>query len=286
MNILTLVEKLDVEFGIAHHDENLVEWAVTNENKIYIYPPFLKRQTGLFVKNSNMVEKIYTVVFITEEIIQKVSTQKNSLIITHHHFNYYEDSRGVQAIDADALGKLKESNSSIYVAHAPLDTHSIYGTSVSLAKLCEIRVEELFYDYFGEPTAVIGSIEKTSFEDFSNHLMKKIKRPYLTLFKYHNNVEKVAVIAGGGDIPDILQYAYDAGCDTLFTGTIEHRWNVPFIQEGNKQFHELNKKLKLNLIGGTHYATERPAMIYLLEMLKNFALPCEYLEDESLLLAN
>jgi len=96
-------------------------------------------------------------------------------------------------------------------------------------------------------------------------------------------VEKIAVVAGGGDLPDILQQIYHFECDTYITGTVEHRWAVPFIQEGNKQFHELNKKLNINLIGGTHYGTERPAMIKLIKYINNLGLDCKYIEDNTLL---
>jgi hypothetical protein len=93
----------------------------------------------------------------------------------------------------------------------------------------------------------------------------------------------LAVVAGGGDLPDLLQTACDHGCDTLLTGTVENRFAVPVLQELNKQFHELNMKLKLNLIGGTHYGTERPAMIRVVKMFTEYGIPCEYCEDEDLL---
>jgi hypothetical protein len=64
----------------------------------------------------------------------------------------------------------------------------------------------------------------------------------------------------------------------LLTGTVEHRWAVPFIQEGNRQFHELNKKLKINLIGGSHYGTERPAMIKFTEYITQLGIECRYIE--------
>jgi hypothetical protein len=69
----------------------------------------------------------------------------------------------------------------------------------------------------------------------------------------------------------------------LLTGTVENRFAVPVLQQLNKQFHELNTKLKLNLIGGTHFGTERPAMIRVVELFKEYGVPCTYCEDEDLL---
>lgn len=283
MDILELTGKLDNEFDIPNHSEDLVAWAVTDENRSYINPNFLDKKTALFTKFSDTINKVFTVVFITDGIVNKISKEQNCLIITHHHFDYYEDERGILAIRPAMLQKLKDNKISIYVAHAPLDTHKKYGTSISLANLCNVSVEKLFFDYFGAPTALIGKIEKTTFENFSSFVQEKLERPTLTKIKHKDFVEKIAVIGGGGDEPDILQTAYDEGCDTILTGTIEHRWAVPFIQEGNKKFHILNDKLKLNLIGGTHYGTERPAMIDLLGLIKSYNIDCEYCEDSNLL---
>ncbi|WP_028973915.1 Nif3-like dinuclear metal center hexameric protein [Spirochaeta cellobiosiphila] len=283
MKIEQIVQKLDTEFDIQNHSEDLVEWAVTNENKEYINPDFLDKKTALFSRNSESIDKVYTVVFITEEIVNAISKESNCLIITHHHFDYFEDERGLQAISSDYLERLRQSNNSIYVAHAPLDTHKKYGTSISLANLCKIEAVEYFYDYFGAPTALIGTIKKQSFDHFSSLVQSKIERPFLTKVQHKEYVKKIAVVAGGGDDPEILQTAFDKGCDTFLTGTVEHRWDSPPFQDANKRFHELNKALKLNLIGGTHFGTERPAMIKFTEFIKNLGLDCDYCEDYSLL---
>jgi len=283
MKIKDLVFKLDTEFNVADCEENLVEYAITSENQKYINPAFLEGQSGLVFEGNDQIKKVYSVVFITDEIIEKLSAEQNGLIFTHHHFNYYENEKGLQPMRAKQIEKLLQEGHSLYVAHAPLDTHKKYGTSVGLAKICGISIDKLFFDYFGAPTALIGSIPRMSFESFAQSVQQNLSRPFLTLHKHQEDVEKIGVIAGGGDMPEILQEVYNNGCDTLLTGTIEHRWDVPFIQEGNKKFHELNKKLKLNLIGGTHYGTERPAMIYIIDLFKEIGIESEFVEDESLL---
>jgi putative NIF3 family GTP cyclohydrolase 1 type 2 len=203
--------------------------------------------------------------------------------LTHHHFDYYEDNRGLQPIRPEVFEILKETGNSIYVAHAPLDTHKTYGTSVSLAELCNIKTDRLFFDYFGAPTALTGHVNRTSFYEFAEIVRLAIKRPQLTLYKHIDYVEKIAVVAAGGDLSEILQQVHDFGCDTLLTGTVENRWAIPFIQEENKKFHALNHVLKRNLIGGTHYATERPAMKKIVALIQQHGVDCAYCEDEELL---
>ena len=283
MKLIQLQSILDNEFGVKTNQENLVDFAVTPENKKFINSEFIERKTGLMTKCSDEVQLVFTAVFITNEIISQLDKYSNVVVVTHHNFNYFEDKRGLQSIDVNLLEKLAKNNNSIYVAHAPLDTHQIYGTSKCLAELCDVKIESYFYDYFGSPTALIGKIEPIAFDNYTDKIMKKLERPFLTIEKYTNQISNIAVVAGGGDLPDLLQQVYDLGCDTLLTGTVEHLWDVPFIQEGNKKFHELNKKLKVNLIGGTHFGTERPAMVKLTEFFKKNGIDSKYLEDYSLL---
>jgi putative NIF3 family GTP cyclohydrolase 1 type 2 len=278
-----LVAQLDHELGIPAHHENLVEWAVTDDNKRYVCQEFLDRKTGLMLKSSTEVHEAYTTVFISDKAIEKLSSQRDCLLFTHHHFNYHEDSRGLTAIEPEVLQYLHDRGISIYVAHAPLDTHPQLGTSIALAKLIGVSVESYFYDYFGAPTAICGHVLKTDLKVLSESVKYKLCRPTITLVEYRPFVEKVAVVAGGGDLPDLLQIASDLGCDTLLTGTVENRWLVPFIQDANRDFHKLNERLKLNLIGGTHFGTERPAMIQATKLFGTLNLRSEYLEDEDLL---
>jgi putative NIF3 family GTP cyclohydrolase 1 type 2 len=285
MKLTDLQNILDTEFKIKQSDENLNDFAIVDDSKSFINPDFSLRNTALMTKNSEEISIVLTSVFITEEVVKKSLQYKNALIFTHHNFDYFEDERGLQPIKPEYFEELKKNKISIYVAHAPLDTHPVYGTSKSLAELCDIKIEKYFYDYFGAPTALIGRIENTPFDAYSKDVQKKLKRPSMTLAKYTDSVHKIAVVAGGGDLPEILQQIYEYGCDTLLTGTVEHRWNVPFIQEGNKQFHELNRKLKINLIGGTHFGTERPAMVKTVEYFKKIGITSKYIEDDTLLKA-
>jgi putative NIF3 family GTP cyclohydrolase 1 type 2 len=283
VDLLYVVRQLDRELGIPAHHENLVEWAVTDDNKRYVCQEFLDRNTGLMLKASTDVNTAYTTVFISDKAIEKLANRRDCLLFTHHHFNYHEDGRGLTAIDPKVLQYLLDRGISIYTAHAPLDTHPQLGTSFALAKLLEVSVESYFYDYFGAPTAICGHISRIAVKAFSDSVQSKLSRPTITLVEYRPFVQKLAVVAGGGDLPDLLQMAFDLGCDTLLTGTIENRWQVPIIQDANRDFHRLNKKLKLNLIGGTHFGTERPAMIEATKLFGTLGLKSEYLEDEDLL---
>lgn len=135
MKLEKIVEMLDEEFSVIKTEEDLVAWAVTEQNTSLIFPDFLKKRTGLMLKSSDIIDKVYTVVFITDQIIKKLANQNSPcLVFTHHNFDYYEDSRGLQAISLENLQKLTDMGYSVFVAHASLDTHKEFGTSISLAE--------------------------------------------------------------------------------------------------------------------------------------------------------
>jgi putative NIF3 family GTP cyclohydrolase 1 type 2 len=158
MHLDELVDQLDEDFGVASSNENLVQWAVTEENRSLMHPAFLERKTGLMAVASGTIESVRTVVFVTDHIVGKLRESSPCLLFTHHNFDYYEDKRGLQPIRSDQIDDLLRYGHSVYVAHAPLDTHPVYGTSLALAMTTGVDPKERFYNYFGAPTALIGEV--------------------------------------------------------------------------------------------------------------------------------
>ena len=280
MKLSNIQNLLDNEFNIATNEENLVDFAATEDTRKYVNSDFLNGKTGLFTKNSEDIHSVSTTVFLTDAVLGEAGD--NTLIFTHHHFNYYEDERGFQPLTEETMITLQQRGISIYVCHAPLDTHQEYGTSVALAQCCKIAIDEFFLDCYGAPAALIGHVKEQPIDVFVSKVMKNLERPDLTVKRHWESVRRVAVVAGGGDLPEVLQHAYDKGCDTLLTGTILNRWDLPFLRDANKKMFELNEELRLNLVGGTHFGTESPAMINILGFFNKNGIKCNYLEDDEL----
>jgi hypothetical protein len=57
MKLSTLTSKLDLEFRIAENTEDLVEWAVTESNRRFVFPAFLERRTGLMLQGNDNGQK-------------------------------------------------------------------------------------------------------------------------------------------------------------------------------------------------------------------------------------
>jgi len=283
MKLHDLAACLDQEFRIFGHPENLTDFAVVDNNRASVNPSFLKRRTALMLEGNEEIQDVICVVFVTDVIVEQLASRRNCLLFTHHHFDYHEDERGLQPIRAGQLNKLLEGGHSLYVAHAPLDTHPIYGTSRVLAGLVGVHPEEEFFEYFGSSVGVMGRIVPVDLEEYAERVRMALERPCITMVNCRGSVTKVAVVAGGGDRPEVLEEAARAGCDTLVTGTVEHRWDIPFARDNNRRFHDLNERLRLNLIGGTHYGTERPAVVAVTRMFSQWQVSAFFMEEDSLL---
>ena len=284
-SLKSIVAELDREFDALAGREDLVQWAVTEENCRWINPTFLKQKTGLMIVGLEKIHMVRTAVFVSDRIVQKLSHEAPCLLMTHHHFSWFEDERGLQPVSAEQIQALAKQGHSVYVSHAPLDTHPVYGTSVALAAEVGIPSSGRFYEYFGVPTGVIGEVTEQNIQDFAEHVRKCLLRPRVHVVQHRPRVRKVAVVAGGGDLPDVLHEASDLGCDTMLLGTLENRWAIRGVQDAHKEFLRLNEKLKLNLIGGSHFGTERPAMVRVLRFFEQKGVPSRYCEDEELLSA-
>jgi len=283
MTLESLTRQLDNEFAVPSSKEDLVQWAVTDENRSLVNSQFIEHNTGLMVKGSETIHSVRTSVFVTDKIVKKLCGDSPCLLFTHHNFDYYEDERGLQPIRREQIDDLVQHGHSVYVAHAPLDIHPHFGTSLALASAVGIAVTERFYDYFGGPTALVGDAGEWELQAFAEHVRKNLARPRVAVKECDPRVHRVAVVAGSGDLPDLLQDVHDRGCDTMLMGTLEHRWAIPAIQEAHQQFLRLNDKLRINVIGGSHFGTERPAMMQVVQLFTTMGIPCEYCEDEGLL---
>ena len=73
----------------------------------------------------------------------------------------------------------------------------------------------------------------------------------------------------------VAQIFYPNWFNTLVMGVTFHN-----NYESSVRAHEIAKENGINLIGGTHYSTEKFACIKILEYFKKQKLPVEFLEDE------
>jgi putative NIF3 family GTP cyclohydrolase 1 type 2 len=112
----------------------------------YLSINFKERSMGLVCDFANEINKVYSAVFPTEEIMQKlINDGITDGMLFLHHPSIWDIRRpgSFYQIDKALLEKFKQNRISIYILHVPLDNFSEYSTSKTLADALNIEFEKL-----------------------------------------------------------------------------------------------------------------------------------------------
>ncbi|MFX1454424.1 MAG: Nif3-like dinuclear metal center hexameric protein [Promethearchaeota archaeon] len=272
-----LYKKLDKDFEL---DKCKDDWKYLDYNK-YISKKFKKRYMGIYLDNSKEIERIFTAVFPSDLILNKVLelNEENILIVTHHPMVWDITKKEIfENVNLELLPELKKRKISMYTMHVPLDKNGEYSTTTNLARALDIIPEGEFCEYFGVKVGIYGKTNLKTPEELANKLSSAIGHR-TKLWKYGSDDiknQKVAVVAGGGNEIYIVQEVLDLGINTYVTG-------ITALNDYSKEVHTFEKENQLNIIGGTHYSTEKFACIALCKYFENLGLSCEFLEDKPVL---
>jgi putative NIF3 family GTP cyclohydrolase 1 type 2 len=277
MDAKKLYKKLDKDFEL---DLCKDDWERMDFNE-YISENFKERYMGLVLDNSKKIERIYTAVFPSDKILKEIleSGAADTLLVTHHPMiwdirrpNIFYD------INPELLPLLKQNRISLYTMHVPLDKNGKYSTSVNLAYALDIDIEGEFFEYFGVKVGVYGKTDLKTPKILAEKLSEVVGHRS-KLWNYgSDNIKNnmVAVVGGGGNDMDVVKELKKLNIDTFVTG-------VTVLNDFSKNVHEFEKENKINLIGGTHYSTEKFACIALCNYFKNIGLSCKFIEDKPIL---
>jgi putative NIF3 family GTP cyclohydrolase 1 type 2 len=245
----------------------------------YVSDGFKNRSMGLVFDNTVIVNKVYTAVFPSYDILDKllVSGEQDILLFTHHPQLW--DIKKIPAfidISENYIKKLQLGRISMYTLHSPLDKNGPYSTSVNLANRLAIKINEEFCEYDGVKVGVIGFTDLKQVTTLQGRV-RDIVGHDAKLYLYGDDIirdSKVALIAGGGCISKILSELQDKGIDTFITGVT--RVNEAY--EPSVIFHNKAQELEINILGATHYSTEKYACIEIVEYFNNLGLEAEFLD--------
>jgi putative NIF3 family GTP cyclohydrolase 1 type 2 len=138
---------------------------------------------------------------------------------------------------------LRDAGVSLYAAHAALDCLPELGNSDALAALLGVRVEGRLVRFGGGGYAgAYGSADGT-FEAFVERVREVLGAP-VESWRNNDAFGRVAIVTGAGLWTGMLEEARSLGCDTYLTGEVAMYTKLYARETG------------LNLIAGTHYATE------------------------------
>lgn len=185
-----------------------------------------------------------------------------NLLVVHHPNWAYVDLH----LRDEKQRALEATGISLYAAHASLDCAPRIGNGWVLAEMLGVAVDGTFGEFAGGHAGVVGSSTGTFAE-----LIQRASRELRVEVEAHQHAKtfgRVAIITGAGGMTTDLDAAREAGADTYVTG------------EGNMFTRLFAKECGMNLIFGTHQATEAPGIRALGQRLGDHAgIPWEFIEE-------
>ena len=240
----------------------------------YLTNEFKEKHMGLMFDFSKEIKKVVTCTFPSKESISKIKGE-DILVVSHHAANW--DIRNApevfEYLDESIVLDMKKRRISLYVLHVPLDEDHEFGTSVCLSEVLGLKKIKAFYNYHG---ALAGLLNE---EYDLNSLLKKCEdlvKHNVGFYNYGENKGKVSVVGGGGLDKRVLDEMVSLNSNILVTG-------ITILNKRNNELHEFCLANKINLIGLTHYSSEKFAMIKLLKYFEKLGLNSEFIEETPVL---
>jgi len=236
--------------------------------KNFFEPDFCKRFNGLMINGGVPIRKVVLVVFLNDEIINKIleNYESGTLIFSHHPIQMEcgdpqgNMGKGFLPVNPDLLEQIKKKGISVYSCHAPLDagSKSGLGTNEAIVKILNAEIIDQYYPYahgFAARICELPTTMKTS--QLVQILKEKLNLPYIDLQGIlERDVKRIVVIAGGGGDYEDIKSAEDHGADCLITGEVTAKI---LGERGDRERARLKKyypKAKISAIGLSHAGSE------------------------------
>ena len=169
---------------------------------------------------------------------------------------------------------MRERNISVFNFHYPLDNFSEYSTSKTLADALGVTIKEQFAEVDG---AVCGIIGTTACKDIHelNTKYSQVVGHQTKLYQYGSEKivnNTVGICAGGGNDVDVVNELIAKGINVLITGlSTDNKYS--------SEAHKLEREHSINLLGGTHYSSEKFACIEVCKYFNKLGLEAEFVSD-------
>ncbi len=251
--------------------------------KDYMTPDFLNRFHGLMLNNGENVRKIYTIVFLSEEIDKVLDRDESDiLLISHHPLNMETGRRGFLPLSENYLKEMHKRSISVYILHTPLDVHERVSTAGALSKALDLEVTKRYYELSIGFGGLYGNFDQPiKFQDFLNTVSHITDVNDLNFIARQEFVNKLGILPGGTTVEGILETS-DLGCDTLLTGTYYNQIQNEIGKQHREEFEKIQDDLEINVIECYHYASEAIVMkTDMINLCRNhFSLECEFIPQD------
>jgi len=251
------------------------DWAShMSEIDEFLTDNFRKRSMGLVCDFALRVNQVYTAVFPSDVVMQKIlDLDVRDALLFVHHPSIWDIRRAPNVfyqMNSSLLRQFKERNISIYNLHVPLDNFSEYSTSKTLADALGIIDLKPCSPYEGGLAGVIGKSKCKTISELQKVFEKRVDHS-VEVYRYGDEEivnGKIVVVAGGGNEVDYLKEAFDEDVKVVVTG-------ISSRTSHSEKDHQYEEENRITVLGGTHYSTETFACIAMCDYFKNKGLPCQ-----------
>ena len=285
MKLAELVAELDAYFRVPDVRDD--DWSRSFELvypepywREYVVPGWEGRWNGLSVRGAEEVERVVTCVFPSDRIVETL--RPATLLFSEHPLDF-ADEPGFLPLSLETYEAMRENGISFYNVHAPLDMHP----EVSPSRLCAEGVGlEALEEYFpicegiSGGAAIIGQsrLNVDGLADaLRSYLGSEIKVHVLT--RPRVEAGRVAMVAGGGAMVEILEASLERGCQTYVTGNAATTCRLDFVQAQVRAFRERADAAGVTLIDAMHYGMEKPPQLAMVEWFRARGLEAAFEAD-------
>ena len=278
MKAVDLYSQLEIDFVKPEMTENWYEYGMT-EIAEYVCDNFKQRSMGLLCDFAEEINMVYTAVFPSDKVLKKILSDNitDAMLFLHHPLVWdlsKDPNNAFYQINAELLQRLDENRISLFNFHYPLDNYGQHSTSKTLADAIGISIEKPFAEFCGAMCGVIGTTSCKDIHELNARYSQAVGHD-TKLYQYGNDTifnNRVGVCAGGGNDAAIVEELIKEGINVLISGlSVNNKYS--------SEAHRLEKEHGINLLGGTHYSSEKFACIEMCKYFAKLGLTSEFISD-------
>lgn len=280
MNAYSLYKKMEEQF--ISNEVNDKWFKYMGEIDDFVCDNFKRRSMGLVCDNTSDVEYVYSAVFPSKDVMEHILKTKveHAMLFVHHPSiwgitnltsTFYQMSRRL-------LQEFRDRKISIYCLHTPLDAFGEFSTGVALAEALQLDVVSAFGLHCGVKCGVCTRTTFATVQDLQREFSRTIGHDAKLYLYGESEIRngKVAVLPGGGNDINFIREVVEMGINTVITG-------VSTINVYTKKTHLFERNNLVNVIGGTHYSTEKFACQKMCKFFCSVGLSSEFIAEKPLM---
>lgn len=250
-----------------------LEWSFQPETCSDVFP-----KKGLQLDNTSVIRKVYTATFASSEVMEQLLKKNASecLVFTHHPKQQRKQTQDPPPeLDQKWIDMMKERKISLFSYHIPLDRNGPFSPGNSLAKAINAVPFDSFYEQNEVRMGVICTTPYSTTSELQKALTDAVGHPTkLYLYgKEHLRGNRIAIMAGGAKSTSVYEQLSHWETDIMITGVTDP--NTPWVAK----IHEAAKNSGVSLLGGTHYSTEKFALIEICRYFNALGMPSEFISE-------